>query len=460
MRIGFVIWHLFEGASGVERVMTELVREMIRRGHKALVFTNVRPVERVGWALPLYSLPEDAEVMEVDLTTPERSRKARTLVAGSGVDVVLSMFSGQAHVLFPWLMAGSGIPLIAAEAYCPDVVAYRRWNAYEYYAAMAAADYIQVLLEPYRNLFPKALRRRVAVIGNVAPAAREVDWAARAARRERTLLGVGRFDEEHKCFSLLIRAWSLLAADFPEWKLRLVGDGPSRPVYEALVGSLGLAERVEMPGSVAADRVDDCYREADVFCMPSRREGFGLVLAEAAAWSLPLAGLKSCEAASFLIPPDAGVLAVDDTPAGLAAALRPLLEESAEGRRRLGVGARDAFSVFTPERVYGDWEALFARAAARRGRTRLERVLLEQWTPDVLRQGTLDLVTRDDPVKLVGGAGLSPASGLAKLISSHRVLEHEHDLLKRKYDVLVSEYRALAARADGVRGGGKKGRRK
>jgi|GEM_PF-5892324 len=360
MHIGLAIWHLFEGASGVERVMTDLARTMLERGHELTVAARRRPGQGVENSLPLFGLPAGATLLELDLSSPEGLREARARIGDSGADVFLSMCSGPQHMMLPWLLAGSGIPLVAAEAHYPDGVARQRWNAYEYYGALAAADYIQVLLEPFRAQFPKALRRRVAVIGNAAPPAREVDWPRRAEKKERTLLAVGRLDEPDKQFSLLIRAWAALAPDFPEGSLSLVGDGPSREIYASLAANLGLGHRFRMPGAADAEGLNAYYAEADLLCLPSRREGFGLVLAEAAAWSLPLVGLKPCLASAALIPEGGGDLAAEGTPAALAEALRPLLAARPETRRKMGESAGTVFSGGTSISRTGEGPSSFA----------------------------------------------------------------------------------------------------
>jgi phosphatidyl-myo-inositol dimannoside synthase len=80
----------------------------------------------------------------------------------------------------------------------------------------------------------------------------------------------------------------------------------------ALISSLGLENKVMMPGFVADEEITDHYLLADVFVMPSKGEGFGIVYTEAMACGLPvIAGNKdgSTEALQFgelgtLVDPD------------------------------------------------------------------------------------------------------------------------------------------------------------
>jgi glycosyltransferase involved in cell wall biosynthesis len=75
------------------------------------------------------------------------------------------------------------------------------------------------------------------------------------------------------------------------WRLRLVG--PERdPAFSRrvrrLARTLRLADRVNLTGPLAPARLPGEYRAADLFVLPSYHEGFGMVVAEAAAHDLPI----------------------------------------------------------------------------------------------------------------------------------------------------------------------------
>jgi glycosyltransferase involved in cell wall biosynthesis len=73
----------------------------------------------------------------------------------------------------------------------------------------------------------------------------------------------------------------------PELRAEIYGDGPERERVRALVREHGLAEAVDVPGFVDHARIDAALRRALCLVLPSRREGYGLVVVEACAAGTP-----------------------------------------------------------------------------------------------------------------------------------------------------------------------------
>lgn len=101
-----------------------------------------------------------------------------------------------------------------------------------------------------------------------------------------TLLYAGRFIPE-KRVELLIDALPLVRQALPGVRLLLLGDGPTRPSVIERAEALGLGDIVESPGFVSTEAVDNAMREALCVIQPSSREGYGMVVIEAAARGVP-----------------------------------------------------------------------------------------------------------------------------------------------------------------------------
>ncbi|MEE8554535.1 MAG: glycosyltransferase, partial [bacterium] len=102
-------------------------------------------------------------------------------------------------------------------------------------------------------------------------------------------------------------------------------------------------------------------RECDVFCLPSRWEGFGYVLLEAMLLALPCVAFDIFAAREVVVTGETGVLVPDGNEAALGAVLADLLEDP-ERRRRLGQAGRErALAIFPIRRAVERLERLLSR---------------------------------------------------------------------------------------------------
>ena len=85
----------------------------------------------------------------------------------------------------------------------------------------------------------------------------------------------------------LLPALARARATAPELRAEILGDGPERPRVLAEIERLGLRDAVDAPGFVAHARVEEALRTALCMVLPSAREGYGLVVVEAAARGTP-----------------------------------------------------------------------------------------------------------------------------------------------------------------------------
>ena len=151
------------------------------------------------------------------------------------------------------------------------------------------------------------------------------------------LLTVGSLTQR-KAHDILISALAELA--WLDWQARFVGgehfdQGWAQKLREQ-VAREHLERRIHFVGLVPD--VDIEYQQADVFVLPSRFEGYGMVFAEALSAGLPVIATRA-GAIPDLVPDTAGLLVAPDNPMALAEAIRHLL--TTDGlRQQLQKGAR------------------------------------------------------------------------------------------------------------------------
>jgi len=111
-------------------------------------------------------------------------------------------------------------------------------------------------------------------------------------RDGKIILTVGRWDpsERYKGADTLIAALPRLLQSAPDTFLVLVGDGKDRPRLEQLARDAGVSGRTRFLHGLTQDELFACYAACQVFALPSRGEGFGLVFLEAMAHGKPVIG--------------------------------------------------------------------------------------------------------------------------------------------------------------------------
>ena len=141
--------------------------------------------------------------------------------------------------------------------------------------------------------------------------------------REPLLLTVARFypGQRYKNVDLVLRALPAVLAESPDTRYALVGEGEDLPRLRALARELGVDHALVCPGLVADDELPEWYAACDLFVMPSRGEGFGIVFIEALACGRPVIAADCGGAPDALLDGRLGRLVNPNDPAGLADAI-------------------------------------------------------------------------------------------------------------------------------------------
>jgi glycosyltransferase involved in cell wall biosynthesis len=94
--------------------------------------------------------------------------------------------------------------------------------------------------------------------------------------------------ERYKGYDQIINALPKILTAVPNAHYVLVGSGPDRSRVEKLIGDANLQSHVTLAGYVPDDELADYYNLCDIFAMPSKAEGFGIVYLEALACGKPV----------------------------------------------------------------------------------------------------------------------------------------------------------------------------
>jgi phosphatidyl-myo-inositol dimannoside synthase len=144
---------------------------------------------------------------------------------------------------------------------------------------------------------------------------------------------------EYKGVDTVIEAMPEVLAAFPGVRYVVVGDGDDRPRLEKLAHRCGVHERVTFVGAVDHAALRSFYEACEVFVMPSRTEGFGIVFLEAMALGKPVVGGNHGGTPEVWADGTAGFLVEYGDVRALAGRLKLLLGDSGM-RARMGAAGR------------------------------------------------------------------------------------------------------------------------
>jgi glycosyltransferase involved in cell wall biosynthesis len=210
--------------------------------------------------------------------------------------------------------------------------------------------------------------RGCAVIGNgVDTTVFQPSQEARAAVRARlgaapdapVIITVAAL-EERKGVQWLIRALPYIVQQFPDLQHWIIGEGDYRVALEHESAQLGVQHVVRFLGRL--EGVEAYLAAADVGCLLSRGEAFGIAILEAMATALPIVASNR---APFdeLVAPEWGVLVDETDPDAVAAAFGSLFVSPARCRQMGEAGRQQVVRSYTWTHVAAQYAALLERAA-------------------------------------------------------------------------------------------------
>ncbi len=368
MRITCVIHSLSGG--GAERVMAGLASALASRGHQVHLITLDDGKQDRHTLLEsvtrhcLNQMAPSRSWADRIANTATRLRSLRAAIRQSQPQVVLS-FCDVSNVMTLAATRGLGLSVVVSERSDPAQ---------------------QRLPQPWSLLRPRLYARAQAVVvltktaqqhvaswgcqSVVIPSAIDIPAEVQASIAERAqakpqgsqsrrLLAVGRLEQE-KGFDRLVAAFAEQADRFPEWQLRLIGDGTQRSALEQQIAALGLSQRVALTGWLRP--VWPEYIAADLFVLPSRYEGFPSALLEAMACGVAVLAVDCESGPREIIQHGCNGWLVANEDKALSSGLGHLMSDAAL-RAQLSAQAMEICQRFSWSRMVDDYEQVLRDAA-------------------------------------------------------------------------------------------------
>lgn len=399
LHVAFAIEALHGVSGGAERVLADVSRALYERGHRVTVITHEGRngpsfyplrfgIERVD-ARPRHSRRKKAPALDRARGITARSRFAavpvwlvqfvpmilrlRRVLRQSKPDVVIGFMPS----IFPYVsLAALGLPVksVASVHNVPERefgADPKRWNQNLMDKAIRKmslrfSDAVTVLLPSFADRLPRAdVQAKTHVIPNMVSRYDGPLADVRESQSEpNVILAVGRLADA-KDHQSLIEAWAKLEDRFPNWEVRIFGQGPLKGSLSRRIRLAGLKRlKIHKPTSEIMSE----YAAARVLAMPSRHEGFGLVTAEALSVGLPVVGFANCEGTNELVRHGHNGLLANPRGGrarGFAIELEKIMID-ADLRSRLAAAAPASVEKFAPEIIADHWEKMIMLLAGRK----------------------------------------------------------------------------------------------
>lgn len=358
MRLALVIAQLECG--GAERVLTRMANYWANAGFQVSIFTFASPEEKSFF-------PLDRSIKVIGLNTSGvENAKGRSLskvfhcvfnfrkeIKLLSPDVIIS-FIDITNVFTILFSIGLKVPVIVSERTDPAQWKIGRILSLVRRLCYPWAGKVVVQTERARSYFGARQSRTCVVIPNPIEAVK-IEKRCHDGSRPCRIVSFGRL-VNHKGFDILIKAFSEVSNEYPNWNVHIFGDGPERSNLLALISDKGLSDRVFLEGRT--DNVNHQMAHADLFVLPSLFEGFPNALCEAMAAGLPVVSFDCPSGPREIIRNGIdGLLVSPIHVASLRESLRVILYD--EGmRKRLAEAAPQILTRFGIEAVMRQWTNL------------------------------------------------------------------------------------------------------
>ena len=361
MRLTLIIHSLDSG--GAERVMSILANYWAAKEWQITLLTFVDKTK-----VPFYHL--DSRINYVPLNIERRSPNAvvaignnyqyiyklRKAIIDSKPEVIISFLTIN-NVITLLATRGLSIPVIVSERTDPNkfpeskIWMNLRSLTYQF------ADAIAVQTTRAFNYFRPQLQSKMVVVPNPVIIQNYNSDNSQKTLERPSIIAMGRL-EFQKGFDLLLEAFALLKDTCPEWSLTVLGEGTMRSELESQRERLKLSDRVHFPGRV--NNPAEILKQADIFVMSSRYEGFPNALCEAMACGLPVIS-TDCPSGPQEIIRDGkdGILVANENVAALKDAMKTLMLDDTK-RQELGKKALEITSRFSLITITELWEKIIS----------------------------------------------------------------------------------------------------
>lgn len=280
----------------------------------------------------------------------KRMRWFRELVKREKPDLILS-FLEPFNIRVLLCTLGLGVKTIVAERNDPHGV--NKYWVMEQFEKLVyrLADRILVQTETIKKFFDGALKERTHIIYNPVNLQKEMVGKALKTPKKKRIVSVARLMPQ-KNHDILIKAFAIFSKNHPDYTLTIYGNGPLGEDLKQLADSLGVGEKVSIPG--ASKNVHADILNAEMMCLVSQREGMSNSMIEAMCLGLPCICTKVSGAIDLIKDGENGLLVDIGDIDGLVERMN-FVADNPEHARGIGQKASELYKILNKENINKEW---------------------------------------------------------------------------------------------------------
>ncbi|RXT04509.1 glycosyltransferase [Ammoniphilus sp. CFH 90114] len=330
------------GKGGAEKMLIEIANQLFFKGYNVSIYNRTYSDAPLPYKLnpniPIYNI-----ALKDDLGSVLQENKP---------DICLVNSIGHSDVLSIDQIHSFDIPVILTMHNQPGFFDQSPGKK-DHTLSLQKSDCVVTLIPSFKEEYLKrGVSTQIEVIPNFVLKPR-VYGKFKGLNNRKFIFTAGRLVEQ-KQQSILIDAFAKISTDFPSWDLLIAGEGHLRPFLEQQINHLGLNNRVVLLGEV--DNIGDYYKNCDLFVLPSKFEGFSLVILEIASFGKPVILFKDCPPYGEIINDEDGIVLVSEmTSNALSNALR---ENMNQNQQNIEEAMYKFYSQYSPDTLIPMWEEL------------------------------------------------------------------------------------------------------
>ena len=168
------------------------------------------------------------------------------------------------------------------------------------------------------------------------------------------IISVGRL-EEVKDFYTLILVFSVIVKKYPNYVLKIIGEGSMREKLEEQIKNCNLEKKVILTGKLNENEINNEFLKSDILVLTSKNESFSLVLCEAMNYGVPCVAFDVDVGPREIIQNGKNGFLIEDRNIDLMIKKIDGLLSNNDIRKKMGIDAKKKASQYYPDKILDKW---------------------------------------------------------------------------------------------------------